>query len=238
MSFYTRKGQPEPKKKKKFLAILLSLSSDWGMQEVFGKPVSAVVSKTVFLVLTLHGLIVTDSMQTLTNPINSGATIYWIVWILYFTHATYSSVSRFSSNSTLSVSLHARLLCFVHHKCYRSMYSCIQGQKVPIHAIPSVAMATTEAKNIQVFTNFRRVSICLMNRPIRFCFLRLRMLQRSFEYAWGNVSFSQSNIIKIAHVQSHFIMVCELWFPRFCAPYTRAGLRQSCMQTKVKFDSF
>ena len=30
-----------------------------------------------------------------------------------------------------------------------------------------------------------------------------------FEYAWGKISFSQTNIIKIAQVQSHLKLVCE-----------------------------
>ena len=59
------------------------------------------------------------------------------------------------------------------------------------------------------FAIFRRVSICLLNRLIRFGFLRLHMLQGSFEYTWGNFSFSQSNIIKIAQAQSHLKLVCE-----------------------------
>ena len=34
-----------------------------------------------------------------------------------------------------------------------------------------------------VFTAFRRVSICLFDRPVRFGFLRQDMLQGSFKYA-------------------------------------------------------
>ena len=85
--------------------------------------------------------------------------------------------------------------------------SKILGQKVPIHEIPCHGNCGSEEH--LVFINFRRVSVCILNRLITFGFLRLHMLQGSFEYAWGNFSFLQSNIIKIAQVQCHLKLVCE-----------------------------
>ena len=48
-----------------------------------------------------------------------------------------------------------------------------------------------------MFTNFGKVSICLLNRLVRFSIARKHMLQGTFEYVWGNFSFSQSNKIKL-----------------------------------------
>ncbi|MEW8544198.1 MAG: hypothetical protein AB2693_11750, partial [Candidatus Thiodiazotropha sp.] len=60
-------------------------------------------------------------------------------------------------------------------------------------------------------------------------FLRLIILQNSFEYAWGKFSFSQSNFIKIAKVQSHLKMVCEEKNQKqICAPYITVDLRRMC----------
>ena len=46
-----------------------------------------------------------------------------------------------------------------------------------------------------------------MYRLIRYSILRLHMLQGSFEYARGTLSFSKTNKIKIAQVQSHLKFV-------------------------------
>ena len=56
---------------------------------------------------------------------------------------------------------------------------------------------------ILIFTNFGKVSICLLNRLICFGISRLHMLKGAFEYVWGNFSFSQRKKKQITKVQSH-----------------------------------
>ena len=62
------------------------------------------------------------------------------------------------------------------------------------------------------FTYLETVFICLSNGPIHFGLLTLILLQGWVEYSWGNCSFSLSNIIKVAEVESHCKLVCK-WAP-------------------------
>ena len=73
------------------------------------------------------------------------------------------------------------------------------------------------------------VGVCKLLLYIHLSLFRLNIIQRSFEYAWGNFSSSQSNKIKITQLQSHLKLVC--------AQYTTADLKQSCMPKKLKFNS-
>ena len=59
-----------------------------------------------------------------------------------------------------------------------------------------LVLATAEGMSDIIFTNFGKVS-CLLNRLIGFSISRIHMLQGVFEYVCGNLSFSQSNKIKL-----------------------------------------
>ena len=81
-------------------------------------------------------------------------------------------------------------------------YNVLGKTKVLIQENPCTALANEGDMNIYFFTNFKRVSICLLNRLTRFGILRLHMLPELFEYAWGNFSCSQSTKIKFLKPKS------------------------------------
>ena len=77
------------------------------------------------------------------------------------------------------------------------------------------------------FTNFRRVSICLLNRLVSLNILGLNILQRV--------------VLLRIRVFYHFHTITKSKLfksPRFCASYTTAGLRQDCMRKKLIFNSY
>ena len=78
-------------------------------------------------------------------------------------------------------------------------------KKVPIHEILRQLKFLGNCRRYEqlIFTKFRKVSIFLLNRLIRFGILRSHKFKGSVEYAWG-IFFI---LTKITQIQSHLKLV-------------------------------